>query len=104
MQKMGIKPNCPICRAGFRGEDLKMIHEARGRYLFHILCPGCHASIINITMDNLIGTSSLYMVTDFTREDLVKFVNSSRVTCDEVIEAYEGLTSSLFRKKSNRTF
>jgi len=91
MRKMGIRPNCPLCRAAYRGQDLKLVREVKGRYLFHILCPGCHASIINITMDNLIGVSSLYMVTDFTREDLVKFVDSSPVLCDEVIETYEQL-------------
>ncbi len=93
MRKMGIRPNCPLCRAVYRGQDLKLVREVKGRYLFHILCPGCHASIINITMDNLIGVSSLYMVTDFSREDLVKFVDSSPVLCDEVIETYEQLTA-----------
>lgn len=91
-EKMGIKPRCPLCRATYLAPHLSLIREARGRYLFHIFCPNCQASILNITMDNIIGTSSLYMVTDLTPQDLERFVEGSPVTCDEVIEAYDAVT------------
>ncbi|MFA4880686.1 MAG: hypothetical protein WC650_03625 [Candidatus Doudnabacteria bacterium] len=89
IQRMGVKPRCPICQAVYRGEDLRLVREANGRYLFYILCPSCFSSIINIILNNPLGTSSLYMVTDFTGDDLERFVDSLIVNCDEVIETYE---------------
>lgn len=93
IQKMGIKPRCPICHAFYYGNNVRLLAEKRGRYLFHIECPSCHSCIINITVDSLIGISSLYMVTDFRQEDLAKILfHGSPVTCDEVIEVYEELS------------
>ncbi len=93
IQGMGVKPRCPICQAVYRGENIRLIRERRGRYLFYILCPSCLSSIINIVLNNPLGTSSLYMVTDFTGNDLERFVDGSAVNCDDVIEVYEKLSA-----------
>lgn len=91
IQRMGIKPRCPICRA-YYGNNVRLVKGEKDHFLFHIQCPSCHSYIINVTLDNLIGVSSLYMVTDLTREDLAKFFDGIEVACDEVIETYEQLT------------
>jgi len=91
IQRIGVKPNCPLCHAVYKGEDLKLVQEQRGRYLFYIFCPSCCSSIINIVLSNPLGVSALYMVTDFTEGDLAKVIKSNPVTCDEVIETYNQL-------------
>ncbi|PIU01491.1 hypothetical protein COT68_02920 [bacterium (Candidatus Torokbacteria) CG09_land_8_20_14_0_10_42_11] len=91
IQRMGVKPHCPLCHAVYKGEDLRLVRKRQGRYLFYIFCPSCASSIINIILSNPLGVSALYMVTDFTEEDLAKAIKAEPVTSDEVIEVYNQL-------------
>lgn len=96
MQRLGIKPNCPVCQAVYPSQNLKLIKEKNGRYLFYILCPRCSSALANIILNNPLGTSSLYVVTDFTASDLERLTSHkvSPVNCDDVIEIYEKLNQA----------
>lgn len=85
---------CPLCNAHYNPTEAKILEQKDGAHLIHVECGHCHSSIVAVVITGSIGVSSVGLITDLTSQDVMRFKNSESLSEDDVIEAYQTLSSN----------
>lgn len=81
--------HCPLCRARYTSVSAKVIEQRAESHLVHVTCSNCQKSILAVVVENMLGTSSVGMVTDLSSEDVLRFRHGRPITADEVLDAHD---------------
>lgn len=84
---------CPLCNTHYNPSEAKVLEQKDGAHLIHIECRRCQSSIVAVVITGGIGISSVGLITDLTSQDVLRFKNKESVNENDVIEAYELITS-----------
>lgn len=84
---------CPFCNTKFHIKQAKIIAEKKDSFLIHVYCQKCKCSVLASLIANLMGISSIGLVTDLTFEDVIKFKQAKNINSDDLLLAYQSLAS-----------
>ena len=89
----GIKiiSQCPVCRTSYNPLESAVIDEADSYHLLYIKCRRCHASVLALVMTNVFGLSSLGLVTDLDKHEVLRLKEAESISADEVLDFHEAL-------------
>ena len=82
---------CPHCQAEFEQLDRTLIHESRTAKLLHVRCRTCQSSLVTLLFSTGPLISSIGLVTDLSREDVVKFQLTTQVSEDDLFALHHWL-------------
>ena len=85
--------NCPLCQTIYRPASTRVLVTREDAHLVHLKCSQCGCGIVALVVNNLLGISSVGLLTDLTPEDVLKFRHTDSVSADDVIELHTWLES-----------
>jgi len=86
-----VESYCPLCNNSFLPDQATVIEETHDSWLLHTNCNKCSSSIILMVLVSEIGVSSFGLVTDLTKEDVVKYKKSEAINSNNLIDLYQSL-------------
>jgi len=88
---------CPLCNASFFPEEVAVISEDNRTQLLHATCNQCSSSVVILLLLGDTGIGSVGLITDLTREDVVRFKRGDLIDADDVLGLHQVL-------RNNRAF
>lgn len=85
--------NCPLCQSIYQPASTRVLVAREDAHLVHLECGQCGCGIVALVINNLMGVSSVGLLTDLTPEDVLKFRHTDSVSADDVIELHTWLES-----------
>ncbi len=83
--------HCPLCHAFYQPTAAKLVAEHEDRHLVHLECGSCGGAIIAVVIANTLGIQSVGLVTDLSRDDLLRLQSGTAVGPNDVIDLHEYL-------------
>jgi len=83
--------DCPLCNVSFFPEEVTVIGGDNRTQLLHATCNQCSSSIVILLLLGDTGIGSVGLVTDLTREDVVRFQRGEVIDADDVLGLYKVL-------------
>ncbi len=96
-EKMQFVLKCPFCNTSYRAESAEIIDEEDDSLLVYLSCPKCLSSIIAVVNIGSMGVTSLGLVTDMTKDDIIRFKRGKKVSGNDILNIYE----TLHKKEGN---
>lgn len=84
---------CPLCQTAYQPTAARVLAEHDDAHLVHFECGSCQGAIVAIVMTNVMGVSSIGLVTDLTPDDVLRFRTAVAVSPDDVLALHEYLGS-----------
>lgn len=88
-ESMHMVTRCPFCSAEYDLDGAQVIGEENDATMVYITCSECESSIVAIVAMSGLGIVSLGLVTDMTMEDTKRFIGTTQVTSNELLDVYE---------------
>ncbi len=79
---------CPLCGKRVDVETAKVVKKKENSSVLFLACPHCNGAVFLAIVDDVFGTISLGVATDFTVEDLDRFHGKKPVSSDELLDLY----------------
>ncbi|GEM_PF-1298331 len=79
---------CPLCGKRVDVEIAKVIKKRENSSVLFLACPHCKGSVFLAIVDDVFGTVSLGVATDFTVDDLAKFQGRKPISSDELLDLH----------------
>ena len=80
---------CPLCESKYDSFRAKVIDSRGDSRLLHTQCSKCGAYIISLISATPFGLSSIGIISDLSSDDVLKFKDQPKITCDDVIEFHQ---------------
>lgn len=80
---------CPFCNTSYSIRAARVLAQKDDAHVVHIECRNCGGSIVALVLAGAIGTQSVGVVTDLTREEVVKYSKATLVSTNDVLSAHE---------------
>ncbi|MFH0853579.1 MAG: hypothetical protein V1853_04210 [bacterium] len=93
--------HCPICQSFYYPSAARVLVQNEEAHLIHLECTKCGCAVLAIIMINMLGVSSVGLLTDCTPEDVMRFSLSERVDTDDLINLHQWLQKNLLSKYIN---
>lgn len=87
-----IMSHCPLCESRYRSFEAMVLDERGDAHLIYIQCRSCNGSVIALVCFDEGGVNSVGMVTELTKEEVMKYGEAEAVGADDVIDAYQFFT------------
>lgn len=82
--------SCPVCACQFQARGTKILSRKPGISQIYAQCTSCKSSIVVFVLKNSMGLiTTIGMLTDMNKDDIVHFSNMRAITSDEVLELHE---------------
>lgn len=65
-----------------------MLAESEGAHLVHLECETCGSAVVAVVMNNVLGLSTVGLLTDLTPEDVLKFRAAGTISTDDVLDLH----------------
>jgi len=82
---------CPLCGKRVDVEAAKVLKKKDDSSVLFLACPHCRGAVFLAIVDDVFGTVSLGVATDFTVEDLARFQNKKPISSDELLDLHLAL-------------
>jgi len=82
---------CPLCQKEYGKFNLTVLDQTKEQTRLHLKCDYCESASLVFVVANQNGILSLGMVTDVTKEEARRALNSDPISGDDVMEIYEQL-------------
>lgn len=97
-EKLQFVLRCPLCKTSYRAESAEVIDEKEDSLLVYLNCPRCLSSIIAVINIGGVGVmTSLGLLTDMVKEDVVRLKKRKKVSGNDILNVYE----TLHKKEGN---
>lgn len=80
---------CPLCENKYDSFRARVIDSKEDAHLLHTQCSQCGAYIISLISATSFGLSSIGIISDLSSDDVLKFKDQPKITCDDVIEFHQ---------------
>jgi hypothetical protein len=97
---------CPFCNTHYSIRAARVLAQKDDAHVVHIECRHCGGSIVALVLaGGGVGLQSVGVVTDLTRDEVVRFSGSPAVSSDDTLDMHEFLirNDSLSVLLSHRT-
>jgi len=93
--EMNFLGRCPACKAVFCAEKATILQKDAQQTLFHIDCVSCKSSsLITLSIGPMHLLTSIIVLTDLHKSDIVSLSKAHAVTSDDVLVLHKYLKSS----------
>lgn len=92
MSNQPLMTHCPLCRALYADEQVKLVLERSQARLYHSMCGTCRHGLFAYVLEAQGGISSIGLVTDASGEDAMSLADAPTVTSEECIAAHRMLS------------
>ena len=82
-------PFCPLCHTRYRPFEAAVLDAHDDAHLVYVQCRACHCAILALVYLDGNGASSIGLVTDLTKEEVMQYRGAEAVGADDVIEAHQ---------------
>jgi len=82
-----IISNCPVCKSVYYPSEINIIDERENAHLLHLQCRKCKSCLLVLIVAGPKGINSIGLLTDLESHETLKFLESSPLNADEVLEA-----------------
>jgi len=86
-----IISHCLFCHSPYTHLQANLLDERDDGRLIYVRCQKCQTAVLASVTPGAMGFISLYMVTDCTPEDVIKFKEMKSLNGDEVLAFRESL-------------
>ncbi|MFA5995472.1 MAG: hypothetical protein WCW27_04145 [Patescibacteria group bacterium] len=83
-----IIAHCPICSADKQALQSNIVNHRNNAELLHIQCQACQGAVVALVFSSGSIVSSIGLLTDLTREEVLKFQNKSLLSEDYLIDLH----------------
>lgn len=83
--------DCPLCNVSFFPQEVAVIGGDNRTQLLHATCNQCSSSVVILLLMGDTGIGSVGLVTDLTREDVVRFQRGDLIDADDVLGLHQVL-------------
>lgn len=84
--------SCPVCGSSFQGRQTEILNRREGLSQVYAQCSECKSSIVIFVLRNAIGfITTIGMLTDMTKKDILRFGKMEPLTSDDVLELHQML-------------
>jgi hypothetical protein len=83
-----LMTHCPMCKALYAAEAVKLVNEKAHVKLYHSTCHTCMHGLFYYVVQSEGGVSAVGLVTDAAGDDALRLANSKVVTADECISTH----------------
>jgi len=80
--------HCPLCRAAYKTDEVRMLGERGATRLFHCTCRSCGQTVLAVVLETNGAVSSIGLVTDLELSDALRFSKAEAITGDDCIAAH----------------
>ena len=81
---------CPVCASPFQGRQTEILNRKEGLSQVYAQCGDCKSSIVIFVLRNAIGfVTTIGMLTDMTKKDILRFGKMEPLTSDDVLELHQ---------------
>ena len=80
---------CPLCHTQYLPMEASVLEERNDAHLIYAQCRTCNSSILALVYREEGGTCSVGLVTDLTKEEVMKYRNAEEITADDVIDVHQ---------------
>ncbi|MFH1226130.1 MAG: hypothetical protein V1684_02525 [bacterium] len=84
---------CPVCQNRYEQLEAKILEEREDACLIHLKCRRCSSSVVALVIANVLGVTSVGLITDLASEEVLKFKNLTPIGADEVIGIHQFLSA-----------
>lgn len=84
---------CPVCQNRYDQPEAKILEEREDAYLIHLKCRRCSSSVVALVVANVLGVTSVGLITDLASDEVLKFKNTAPIGVDEVIATHQLLSA-----------
>lgn len=95
-----LMQECPVCKAKYAESAAALLDRNQGAHLIHLSCAQCGNSVLLVAVFSPLGLSSVGMVTDLGKEDVLRVRDLEPINSDDVL----GLHSWLSEKAEDVSF
>jgi len=89
-----LMSNCPLCKKQHSPENARILLKKKDTHLVHIICPHCTNAVLAVMVVSGMGLSSVGMVTDLSREDVLRLQTVASISEDELLDLHEMLKNN----------
>lgn len=82
---------CPLCQREYGKFNLTILDQTKEKTRLHLKCDYCESASLVFVVANQNGILSLGMVTDVTKEEARRALNSEPISSDDVMDVYAHL-------------
>jgi len=83
---------CPFCNTHYSIRAARVLAQKDDAHVVHIECRNCGGSIVALVLSGGgVGLQSIGVVTDLTRDEVVKYSSSTTVTSDDLLSLHQFL-------------
>lgn len=83
--------HCPLCRKKYDPMQATLLEESEEAHLVHIKCQHCQSSIVVLILQQGPVVSSMGVVTDLNKEDIMRLKSNGTIKEDDVLAVHHGL-------------
>lgn len=76
---------CPFCNTTYSLRAARVLAQKDDAHLVHIECRSCGGSIVALILAGGLGAQSVGVVTDLSREEVVKYSGANSVSVDDIL-------------------
>lgn len=87
-QQPKILRTCGVCAKEYHDKDITLIDRQDEVSLLHIQCPHCKHSMLAWLGPTLVGMGLVGMITDLSRQDMIRARSRGSLSEDELLEFY----------------
>ncbi len=87
--QLKIISNCPVCKSVYYPSEINILDEKENAHLLHLQCRKCKSCLLVLIVAGPRGVNSIGLITDLQSVETIKFLESSPVCADDVLEAKE---------------
>jgi len=83
-----LMTHCPMCKALYAAESVKLICEKANVKLYHSTCHSCSHGLFYYVLQSEGGVSAVGLITDAVGSDALRLAEALPVSSDECISAH----------------
>lgn len=88
--------DCPLCAAALNKPAIAILQQTTHKSVFHFCCQDCHQAMLFTVQQNRAGLSCAGIITDLTAVEAKSFLDSSKISINDVIQVHEALKLDKF--------
>jgi len=87
-----LMTHCPMCKALYPVESVKLVREQAHVRLYHSTCQSCKHGLFYYVIQSEGGMSAVGLITDACGSDALRLAESSVITAEECINTHRIIT------------
>jgi hypothetical protein len=89
--------HCPVCERSSHGVDVRVLEAEGDAFRLHVTCRKCRCAVVSLIVSAPPSLTAVSVMTDLSYEDVGRFIRSTPVSVNDVIETHAWLEGNGWR-------